>query len=96
MKIGSIVVILPMPAGYIKPEVKWLPAMDEKTPYMIRDIRFCLAGMFRYAVFEEGVIGHNLLTGNELGVPLSQLREILPPGEVKLEEILEEVMVEQD
>jgi hypothetical protein len=96
MKIGSIVVVLPMKEGHVRPEVKWLPVMDEKTPYMIRDIGFCFASMSRYAVFEEGVIGHNFLTGTELGVPLSQLREILPPGEVKLEEILEEVMVEQD
>ena len=97
MKARSIVVVLPMGAGnYVRPEVKWLPVMDEKTPYMIRNIRFCLVTMTHYAVFEEGIIGYNFLTEDELGIPLSQLREILPPGEVKLEEILEEAMVEQD
>lgn len=96
MKPGSIVVVRPMPShASLKDEVKWLPVMDEKTPYMIRDIKFCIMTVIHYALFEEGVIGHNF-AGEELGIPLSQLREILPPGEVKLEEILEEVMVEQD
>jgi len=82
MKPGSIVVCRKIAVGDInEPYVKWLPQMDEKTPYMIRDECMCEGTKEVVVFFEEGIIGYNI-HNYELGFPLSHIREILPPEDI--------------
>lgn len=88
MKPGTIVVCLPHEVlnGY----VTWLPQLDEKTPYMIRDFfPTVLTGAEDSVTFEEGVIGY-IPDGSEIGFPTRYVREILPADEIP-EEIKERV-----
>ena len=81
MKVGSIVVVKPIPiGGPLASFVKWLPIQDEKTPYMVR----------RYednaVTLEEGVVG--MLGGEELLIKEEYVKEVLPPED--LTEFIEE------
>lgn len=80
MKEGSIVVVLKLPKlqGRIASLVKWLPTDDEKTPYMIRELRKDITGIV-VARFEEGVIGYNNMN-MELGIPIEYLRDTSSSG----------------
>lgn len=93
MKPGSIVVCLPVETHpnwiYV---VKWLPAMDEKTPYMIREILEAQDGTIG-VYFEEGIIGYNS-RNQELLFPANSVREILPPDEISEE--IKEIVYEDD
>lgn len=90
MKVGSIVVARKCePDDEIKPFVKWLPVMDEKTPYTIRTIDVGSRSGALGATFEEGIIGETRAKG-ELIFPLDYLREILPPEEISIESIIEQ------
>jgi len=90
MKVGSIVVCLYVDASEDKDkDIKWLPVMDEKTPYMIRSIKNNCASGSIGVLFEEGVIGL-LPSGSELQFPIEKVREILPPENIS--EQIEEFM----
>ncbi len=94
---GTIVVCLkasadPQMAQYIK----WLPVMDENTPYMIRD--FIPASQVWDKVdavtFEEGIIGH-IPNGGEIYFPASLVREILPAEDIS-EEVEDMMLLPMD
>lgn len=92
MKPGTIVVCLKTDVQEsLLHLIKWIPVMDEKTPYMVRTIGVCPVYKEEFVTFEEGTIGiqHN---GEELGFPISRVREILPPGEIseEIKEVLEQ------
>lgn len=93
MKPGSIVICLFVETHPDwNPYVKWLPKMDEKTPYMIREILESdnnIIGVY----FEEGIIGYNS-RNQELLFPISHVREILPPDEISEE--IKEIIYEDD
>lgn len=92
MKVGSIVVVLPFKDkidSSVISYVKWLPADDERTPYMIRDIEICNDGSMS-AVFEEGIIGY--IRNKELSLAAEYIREIQPPEDIT--EIIEEALCE--
>ena len=84
---GSIVAV--QNKGEIPPEllphVKWLPIMDSETPYVVRSID----GM--YATLEEGIVGY--YCGEEICFNSHILIELLPPGEMVIEDIIEEIML---
>lgn len=83
MRVGSIVVVRPVPQGRFAPYIKWLPVQDENTPYMVREIRSESSG---YGVLlEEGIIGYTP-KGVEIGIKMPYVKEVLPP-----EDIAEEV-----
>lgn len=93
MKPGTIVVCLKVtPQGEPGTWVEWLPIMDEKTPYMIREVDVCKGTQQDIVRFEEGVLGYNPNNGGELGFPITHVREILPPGEIseEIKEVLEQ------
>jgi len=93
MQVGSIVVVLPFEVDEeYKSDVKWLPVMDEKTPYMIRTMERVITGNIGVS-FEEGVIGVNNY-GNEYLVHIKYVREVLPPEDISLE--IEEMMTEPE
>lgn len=80
MKPGTIVVCLLAPIDpTVKPLISWLPEMDEKTPYMLRDV-FETVGNSIGVYFEEGVIGYS--SNGEIAFPIEYVREILPAGEI--------------
>lgn len=64
--------------------------MDEKTPYVIRQIDKCLGTGKPIAYLEEGVIGHNSTTCSELGIFLEDLIELLPPESISIDEMIGE------
>jgi hypothetical protein len=84
MKVGSIVVVRSLSDRnhLFESYIKWLPVDDEKTPYQIRGI------LGETVIFEEGIIGH--YNGNELGIDINWVREILPPENI--EKQIEEIM----
>lgn len=80
MKPGAIVVCLPCPIHVsVIPFIKWLPEMNEETPYMLRDIMETGSGNIG-VVFEEGVIGYT--NNGEVLFPIEYVREILPAAEI--------------
>lgn len=80
MQPGSIVVVKPFKVQKIAlPYVEWLPIQDENTPYMIREI-FSEFGQ-EFVRFEEASIGRDT-RGNELGLSINYVREILPPEDI--------------
>ncbi len=85
MKIGSIVVILPIPHKETLPRniVKWLPVDDENTPYMVRGFHEDRTGV----MLEEGIIGY--VHGKEICIDIKFVREIMPPANV--EEMIEAI-----
>lgn len=83
MQPGSIVVVKQVPLGHWAPFIKWMPIQDEKTPYMVRDIREDSGSV----ILEEGIIGYSP-KGVELSILRHYVREILPPGD--LTKIIEE------
>lgn len=91
MKPGSLVVCIRQPKANGHPDVKWLPVGDGKTIYTIREIDDGPEEPEPGAMFEEGVIGYNSVTGQEVGVFLSFLKEIQPPEEVSISALMEEV-----
>lgn len=88
MKVGSIVVVLPLPkvVESVAHLVKWLPVSDENTPYMVRSI-FDDKNKDVLVTLEEGIVGYNT-DGIEFGIPIEYFREILPPED--LTELIEE------
>lgn len=94
MKPGTIVVVLPLRHKISESAmslVKWLPQDDEKTPYMIREEVLCPVSNSRTFYLEEGIIGYNCC-GDELGLGIDDLRELLPPEDISEE--IEEIMSE--
>lgn len=93
MKPGTIVVCLPLIVSKDHiPYIKWLPVMDEKTPYMIREITtISHVSQTPIAYLEEGVIGIHPYNKREFGFPLDYLRELLPPDSIseEIQEVLE-------
>jgi len=71
--------------------VKWIPQDDEKTPYVIRGESVCLVNNCRIFYLEEGIIGYNP-NGDEIGIAINDLRELLPPEDIS--EVVEEIMCE--
>lgn len=93
MGIGSIVVIKPhqeIILFSLIPHIKWYPVCDEKTPYIIRDIKKCPFNGLIGATFEEEIIGYNGYE-KELGIDLKLLTELLPPEDIseKINNIIE-------
>lgn len=88
MKIGSIVAVKPA-VPQIGVQILWLPVMDERTPYMIRDFGKCPVSNLDLAYLEEGILGYNSI-GQELGFPLQFLIELLPPQVVEIEEVIKQ------
>lgn len=87
MKIGSIVVVMPYTLKQeCIPFIKWKPVGDKTTPYMIRSLDNDEEGT-TLAHLEEGVMGFTP-DGEEFGIPLRLLREILPPEKVELENFI--------
>ena len=90
MDIKSIVVIKP---AEINPDmahlIQWQPVRDEKTPYVIRGFDTCPISKGTVVYLEEDVVGYNDV-GKEIGVNISFCIEILPPGEVCIEELISE------
>lgn len=89
MKVGSIVVVKPIPIGWALPFVKWTPIQDEKTPYMVREVVNGELGIGIY--LEEGVIGYGP-DDLELGIHVEYVREVLPPEDIS--ELIEECISE--
>ena len=91
MKVGSIVVVKPIPASSIDHLIKWKPIQDEETPYMIRGIDTyngeTSGERILCVIFEEGIIGYHS-DGLEIYLKKDYVREILPPE--NLEEFIEE------
>lgn len=88
MQVGSIVAVKKVIPSYLhKARIEWLPIMDEKTPYTIREIEKDVTGE-ECARLEEGVIGYNS-SGLEYAIGLEDLIELLPPAEGELTELLE-------
>ena len=90
MDIKSIVVIKPAELAHEMARlIKWQPIRDEKTPYVIRGFDVCPVSKETVVFLEEGVVGYNDV-GKEIGVNISFCIEILPPGEVCIEELISE------
>lgn len=71
-----------------KPFIKWLPIDNEKEIYTIRVISNSInAPHVKVALLEEGVIGHDI-EGHELAIPLERLREVQPPMEVDIANLM--------
>lgn len=80
MRIGSLVVVKPIQVINLKHFVRWLPVMDERTVYTIRDIGPTWASL------EEGIIGY--LGTKEIVISQDHLIEIQPP--MNLTELIKE------
>jgi hypothetical protein len=97
MKVGSLVVVLQYPPGVREgfnniPHMKidWIPVDDESTVYTVRAFQDNNEqDVPQVVLLEEGVIGHNVYSGIELGMPPFGLKEIQPPME--LDELMEEI-----
>lgn len=90
MKEGSLVVVrkncLHPISPSVSPFVKWLPKDDEETIYTIKLLKPVIGGTG--AILEEGVIG--FMNEIELAIEVELLIELQAPGEVNVEEIVEE------
>lgn len=96
MKAGSIVVCLPVSIHDCwTGRIKWLPVMDQETPYLLREVNPTSNGGMG-VLFEEGTIGYNG-EGNELCFPADYVREILPSDNImeSIMEMVEEIKYEE-
>lgn len=92
MKINSLVVIVkPLPKTTIPPFIKWLPVDDGIHVYTIRDIRVDPDTNEECVYFEEGCIG--FCSEIEVGLEISYVREIQPPEEVDVQQLVEESLL---
>jgi hypothetical protein len=89
MKVGSLVVVKPLPPlkGEEVQYIKWIPVDDEETIYTVRGIRG--DGDTSFIGLEEGVVGYAPY-GIELFISIVFFKEVQPPEEVAISELLEE------
>jgi hypothetical protein len=88
MKVGSIVVVIRPVDTAGNPDVRWLPVGDNKTLYVVREL-VDFHGTPE-VLLEEGVIGFNP-NGSEISLKLHIVKEVQPPEEVSIENLMEEV-----
>ncbi len=97
MKNGSLVVVKPLGLE-IGPYsihgrmcyVKWLPVQDENAEYVIKEIVDGL-GDKPCASLEEGIVGHTV-DGLELYISIDMLREVQPPMEISVSDIIKDLV----
>jgi hypothetical protein len=97
MKPGSLVIVKPLglelgPSSLngVLVIIKWLPIQDENTIYMVREIVEGAYGDQPCAALEEGIIGHSM-TGMELYININMLREVQPPMEISVSDIIKDL-----
>lgn len=97
MKVGSLVEcvknpdINPLIQTYAK--IDWVPVKGEI--YTVREIFKNVGGEKELLIkVEEHIIGYNRYTDSELGVPIDYFREVQPPIENVIKDLIEECQTE--